>query len=232
MQISVVIPTFNEQENIGALIGLLQKNGGDTMKEIIVVDGESTDKTIEITQQKGVIALKSPQKGRAAQMNYGAKLATGDVLYFVHADTRVLPSFVEDIQQAFQEGYLSGCYRFQFDSPKLMLKINSYFTRFNLLTFRGGDQTLFISKVLFDELGGFDEYYVIMEEYDLLRRLWAKNRSLFKLIPKSVLVSARKYDTNSWLRVQLANLVAVILFRFGINPTRIAHLYKQMLNYR
>jgi len=232
MQISVIIPTFNEQENIGILIGELQKNGGDTVREIIVVDGGSSDKTIEIAQKTGETVLQSPQRGRAAQMNYGAKMATGDVLYFVHADTRVAATFIEDIQQALQEDYQSGCYRFQFDSPRLILKINSYFTRFNRLSLRGGDQTLFISKTLFDELGGFDEYYVIMEEYDLLRRLWAKNRKLFKLIPKSVLVSARKYDTNGWLRVQIVNLIAVILFRFGANPSRIARLYKKLLNYR
>jgi hypothetical protein len=139
---------------------------------------------------------------------------------------------VSDIGQAIQEGYQAGCYRFRFDSDKFMLKINSYFTRFNSLTVRGGDQTLFITRTLFEDLGGFDENYVIMEEYDFLRRLWTRNRSIFKLIPKDVLVSARKYDTNSWMRVQMANLVAMTLFRLGADPARIAYSYKKMLDYR
>lgn len=232
MYISVIIPTFNEQDNIGPLIECIQKNGGQAVKEIIVVDGGSSDNTLAIAQQLNVMALQAPKQGRAAQMNYGASLATGDVLYFIHADTRILPSFVTDIQHALDEGYESGCYRFRFDSNRFILKINGYFTRFNRLMLRGGDQTFFITKTLFEILDGYDEHYVIMEEYDFLRRLWAKNRPTFKLIPKSVLVSARKYEKNSWLRVQIANLTAVILFRWGTQPSQIARIYKKMLDYR
>ncbi len=232
MQISVIIPTLNEQNNIATLVKSLQTNGRDAVQEIIVVDGGSSDQTVMVAQEIGARVISSLARGRAIQMNHGAKYATGDVLYFVHADTRLPDTFVSDIEQAIQEGYQSGCYCFRFDSDKFMLKINSYFTRFNSLTVRGGDQTLFITRTLFEDLGGFDENYVIMEEYDFLRRLWARNRSTFKLIPKDVLVSARKYETNSWIRVQMANLVAMILFRLGVNPARIAYGYKKMLDYR
>jgi rSAM/selenodomain-associated transferase 2 len=232
MRISVIIPTINEQNNIALLIESLKNNGGESVTEIIVVDAGSSDQTEIVAKNAGAIVIKSPKCGRAVQMNYGAKFATGDILYFVHADTRVPSTFVADIHQAINEGYESGCYRFQFDSDKFMLKINSYFTRFNSLTVRGGDQTLFIARRLFAELNGFDEYYVIMEEYDLLRRLWRRKRSAFKIIPKDVLVSARKYENNSWIRVQFANLVAMTLFRLGTNPVRIARTYKKMLDYR
>ncbi|MEI7586253.1 TIGR04283 family arsenosugar biosynthesis glycosyltransferase [Runella sp.] len=232
MRISVIIPTLNEQMNIPALIESLQYSGGEALAEIIVVDAGSSDQTETVAQKAGAKVIKSPVRGRAVQMNYGVKFATGDILYFVHADTRVPVTFVSDIQQAIQEGYESGCYRFRFDSDKTMLKINNYLTHLNILTARGGDQTLFITRDLFTDLRGFDEYYVIMEEYDLLRRLWKKKRSAFKLIPKDVLVSARKYERNSWARVQFANLVAMTLFRLGTNPIRIARTYKKMLDYR
>jgi len=232
MRISVIIPTLNEQMNIPALIESLQYSGGEALAEIIVVDAGSSDQTETVAQKAGAKVIKSPVRGRAVQMNYGVKFATGDILYFVHADTRVPVTFVSDIQQAIQEGYESGCYRFRFDSDKTMLKINNYLTHLNILTARGGDQTLFITRDLFTDLRGFDEYYVIMEEYDLLRRLWRKKRSAFKLIPKDVLVSARKYERNSWARVQFANLVAMTLFRLGTNPIRIARTYKKMLDYR
>ena len=232
MRISVIIPTLNEQINIIALINSLKHSGGEALAEIIVVDAGSSDQTETVAQKAGAKVIKSPMRGRAVQMNYGTKFATGDILYFVHADTRVPSTFVSDIQQAINEGYEAGCYRFRFDSDRVILKINNYLTHLNILTARGGDQTLFITRSLFAELNGFDEYYVIMEEYDLLRRLWRKKRSAFKLIPKDVLVSARKYETNSWARVQLANLVAMTLFRLGTNPMRIARTYKKMLDYR
>jgi len=231
-RISIVVPTFNEQERIELLIKDIQKKAKLIPSEIIIADGGSTDKTLEIAQKAGAKIVVSPKKGRAAQMNYGASMALGNVLHFVHADCHLPVGFVNDIQEALTNGYQSGCYRFRFDSPDFILKINSFFTRFNALTFRGGDQTLFITRALFDEIGGFDEHYVIMEDYDIIRRIWAKNRALFKLIPKSVLVSARKYQTNSWLRVQLANLRAMISFRQNKPPQQIADTYQKMLNYR
>ncbi len=229
MRISVIIPTFNEEKNIAQLVAFLLQEGGPALENIIVADGGSSDRTAEVARQAGAQVLVSPQKGRAVQMNYGASQAQGEILYFVHADARPPVGFVTDIQNAIREGYQSGCYRFRFDSDQKILKLNNYLTHLNILTARGGDQTLFITRKLFDELHGFDEYYVIMEEYDLLRRLWRNNRKVFKIIPKDVFVSARKYENNSWAWVQLSNLVAMTLFRMGVQPVRIAHIYKKML---
>ncbi|MDF7820286.1 TIGR04283 family arsenosugar biosynthesis glycosyltransferase [Runella sp. MFBS21] len=228
--ISVIIPTLNEEKNIENLVQHLQKDEDSSIVEIIVVDGGSIDHTLAVALKAGAVAVRSPQKGRAAQMNFGAHMAKGNILYFIHADARPPLGFAQDILGAIQEGFQSGCYRFRFDSPKTLLKINNYFTRFKLLAVRGGDQTLFITREWFDKLNGFDERYVIMEEYDLLRRLWRQNRSFFKVIPKNVLISARKYDNNSWLRVQIANLVAMTLFKLGTSPLKIAHIYKKMLH--
>lgn len=228
MKISIIIPTHNESKNINYLINNLLANRHNLVAEIIVVDAQSTDNTLEIAQQAGAIAVCSPQKGRAAQMNWGVKHATSDILYFVHADTKVPESYETDIQKALNEGYKLGCYRYQFDSSKFILKINAYFTRFNFLFCRGGDQTLFITKDLFEQMGGFDERFVIMEDYDILLR--AKQVARFKIMPKNAYVSARKYETNSWLRVQFANLTAMMMFNFRIAPERIARTYKKMLN--
>ncbi|MFN4145369.1 MAG: TIGR04283 family arsenosugar biosynthesis glycosyltransferase [Runella sp.] len=229
MRISVIIPTLNEKDNICELVSQLRSFGRKAIAEIIVSDGGSSDATLKLAQKAGAVGVLSPLRGRAPQMNYGARFATGEILYFVHADTRVPRSFVEDIGQALSEGYEAGCYRFRFDSDKPMLKINSYFTRFDNLTVRGGDQTFFIKKNNFFELGGYDERYVIMEEYDFLRRFRKQFPDKFKLIPKDVIVSARKYSTNSWLRVQVANLVAMLMFRCNVTPIKIAQTYKKLL---
>ncbi|GAB3547348.1 TIGR04283 family arsenosugar biosynthesis glycosyltransferase [Spirosoma fluminis] len=230
MTFSIIIPTFNEAESIGQLVGKLLAFGGTSLVDVLVIDAGSPDGTADLAQKAGATVRQSPRPGRAAQMNFGATLAKGDILYFVHADVGIHPDFITDIEQAVKAGYDAGCYRFRFDSDKVMLRFNSYGTRFPGLMSRGGDQTLFMTRALFDRLGGFDEYYTIMEDFDMIVRIRRVTR--FCIIPKDVMVSARKYDTNSWLRVQLANLTAFSLFFMKVSPNRIARTYKAMLHYR
>jgi len=230
LTISVIIPTRNEATTIGGLVSDLLCHGHGRVGEVIVVDSGSTDATIEEAQWAGARVVQAPRAGRAAQMNYAAQLAQGNVLYFVHADVMINPDYVSDIAWAIRDGYESGCYRFRFDSDKALLRFNSYGTRFKGLYSRGGDQTLFITRSLFERIGGFNEHYVIMEDFDIVRRILRVAK--FLVIPKDVVVSARKYETNSWLRVQVANLTAVLLFRCRVHPSHIARTYKLMLNYR
>jgi len=230
MTISVIIPTFNEAPTIQRLVTEVLANGAGHLAEVLVIDGGSTDQTLELARQGGARALVSPKAGRAAQMNYGASLASGDILYFVHADVRLPATFVSDIRTAVGEGYEAGCYRFRFDSAHPLLRLNSYGTRFRGLMSRGGDQTLFITRPLFDRLNGFNERFVIMEDFEIITRI--RQQALFRILPKDVIVSARKYATNSWLRVQIANLTAFSLFFLRISPQKIARTYKAMLNYR
>jgi hypothetical protein len=124
-----------------------------------------------------------------------------------------------------------GCYRFKFDSGNPLLKINGFFTRFSSMWSRGGDQSLFIKKSVFNSLRGYQEEYVIMEEFDLLRR--ARNKKYaFIVMPKDIVVSARKYDENNYFRVQIANLVVFNMFRFGYEPQRILSTYRRLIDYR
>jgi hypothetical protein len=95
---------------------------------------------------------------------------------------------------------------------------------------RGGDQTLFITKTLFLKLGGFNEYYTIMEDYDLIQRI--REHAKFKIIPENVLVSARKYEKNSWLRVQSANFIVFMMYFLKKHPSQMKEAYSKMLNYR
>lgn len=230
MKISVVIPVLNEEENIKACIASLYNNSAGFLSEIIIVDGGSTDQTIAVCENLGCQVLKSPIKSRAAQMNLGARKAMGEVLYFVHADIRVFPGFDVEIINSLKRKIQAGCFRYQFDSDKLMLKINSWFTRFNGALAGGGDQSLFIKRRIFEKLDGFDERFCIMEDFDLTRRI--KKKYKFVVVPKALKVSARKYENNSWIKVQLVNLYMIILFRKDTEPTKIKHLYAKLLNYR
>ncbi len=232
MKISVIIPTFNEADNIACLIETLKNFGDTNLHEIIIVDSpNSTDNTNEIAQNLSTISIKSPQKGRAAQMNFGASVATGDMLYFVHADTKVNPDYCSDIAKAISTGHDFGCYRYQFDTDDWLLKVNAFFTRLRFIWCRGGDQTLFIRKEDFMKVGKFREDYQIMEDYEFIIR--ANKVLKFKIIPKNVIVSARKYKTNSYLRVQKANFKVMRMFLSGkASQQEMTETYRKMLDYR
>lgn len=227
MKLSVIIPTLNEAENLKELIPFLQKHGGDFIAEIIVVDGGSEDNTCQIAQDLGAKVFKTSARSRAIQMNLGASHATGNVYFFVHADTRPLKSFAEDLQIAVIKGYKAGCFRYKFDSETFLLKINSWFTRFNGLFSGGGDQTLFITRDFFNTLEGYDTKFCLMEDFELVKRI--KRRTKFYIIPKAMTVSARKYKENSWIRVQLANLFVFTLFHLGVAPEKLKKSYAILL---
>ncbi|WP_235009798.1 TIGR04283 family arsenosugar biosynthesis glycosyltransferase [Algoriphagus boritolerans] len=227
MKLSVIIPTLNEAENIRELIPYLLKQGGGFISEVIVVDGGSNDETCRIAASLGAQVINSEIKSRAVQMNLGAAHAKGNTLFFVHADTRPVLSFAEDLQIALVKGYKAGCFRYRFDSETFLLKLNSWFTRFNGPFSGGGDQTLFITSDFFNTLGGYDTKFCLMEDFELVKRIKRKTR--FYIIPKAMTVSARKYRKNSWLWVQLANLYVFTLFHLGVAPEKLKKSYTLLL---
>tara|TARA_R110002124_G_scaffold286038_2_gene465741 strand:+ start:168 stop:872 length:705 start_codon:yes stop_codon:yes gene_type:complete len=230
MVLSIIIPTYNEAAIIRNTIEFLQLNLGGKNCEIIVSDGGSTDQTVAIAEGLGAKAVLSPVKGRAGQMNYGVKNASGDVYFFLHADSAPTHSFYEVINEAIQQGYNCGSFRTKFDSSSFLLKVNAFFTRFNYLFFRGGDQGIFVTKEVWSHIGSYKEEMVIMEDYDFIARLWTQGK--FKLIPKATIVSARKYEQNSWLTVQLANLKVVRMYKNGASQMAMIAKYKELLRYR
>lgn len=230
MRLSIIIPTYNEAENIEETILHLQGGLKDKSAEIIVTDGGSEDDTLDKARALGVDTYTSPVKGRAGQMNYGVSQSSGDVFYFVHADSKPPLSFFNDIATAIQQEYNCGGFRFKFDSNRLILIINNFLTHINWIYCRGGDQSIFCTKELFFTVGKFKEDMLIMEDYDFLKKIRRKGN--FRLIPKSTLVSARKYYTNSWLRVMRANIKVVSMYRKGASQQELIEAYRNMLNYR
>lgn len=229
MKVSVIIPTYNEAGSIERLLNHLQKYGDKRLHEIIVVDGGSSDGTVEIIQRNNAICIVLDKKGRAAQMNAGYRCSTGDLLYFIHADSLPPPSYLEDLFEAVKSGYEAGCYRFRFDSDRLLLKVNSWFTRFDRIMCRGGDQTLFITRNLFKKLGGFSDDFLIMEDYDLIQKI--QRETSFWIIPKNVIVSSRKYEHNPYFRVNFANLVIFVMYFCGARQQTMISAYKSLIYY-
>lgn len=230
MRISIIIPTYNEAEHIAGTVKHLKEAGAYADMEVIVSDAGSTDDTCAIAATEGATVQVSSVKGRAGQMNHGVKQATGEVLYFVHADTRPPRMFPTIIAEAIGSGYDHGSFRTRFEAGPALLKVNAWFTRFNRPFFRGGDQSLWVMRDLFEKCRGYKEDMLIMEDYDLLERM--RHTGNFHLSNESTVISARKYTANSWLRVQLANLKVVRMYRQGASQEDMLRTYRKMLNYR
>lgn len=229
MKLSVIIPTYNEAASISKTLEQIKKEGGNSLEEILVVDGKSEDDTAALAREAGAKVILSGERSRAAQMNAGAKQAKGDILHFVHADTLVPPDFGNAILEAVKQGSEMGNFRYDFDKEHFLLSLNAYFTRFSWLVSQGGDKTFFIKKELFFDLGAYDPYWTIMEEYDFVKRATNAGHTIVTL-PQKCVVSARKYKNNSWARVQLANFVVFNLWKLGLaGPDRLKAVYGRIL---
>ncbi len=205
--ISVIIPVYNEAANIELLLSHLDKHSSSgKITEVIIVDGGSTDKTVTRARNhmnNGSILpcdIISSEKGRARQMNLGAQKAEGRILYFLHADSFPPGGFDQSILLEVEKDNPAGCFRMKFDSKHPVLKMFQWFTRFNIRTCRGGDQSLFITRELFESLGGFDEEFEIYEDCEFIGRIYDNHR--FTVIKDYVVTSARKYEKNGTMKLQ------------------------------
>lgn len=230
MELTVIIPTFNEEKNIGRLLDWLHQTSTEAVKELIVVDGGSTDKTVALAQKHGGKVLVNHKKGRATQMNFGATNTNAEVLYFLHADVFPPHSWASDIIHAVKNGKTAGCFSYRFDSHKWYLKIHEFGTRKKNFATGGGDQSLFVTREIFELLGGFKEHLCILEDFEFVKRLQKKYP--FEIICKDATVSARKYEHNNYLKVQCINFTTVFLFLLGFPQERLAKIYRSLLKIR
>ncbi|TNJ43838.1 glycosyltransferase [Tamlana fucoidanivorans] len=161
--------------------------------------GETDQKQTELTTKIPVIFVKS-QKGRAIQMNLGAKIAQGSVLYFLHADSFPPQDFDTLILHEIEQGHLAGCFRMQFNSNHWWLRLAGWFTQFNWRACRGGDQSQFITSSLFQNIGGFDERFKIYEDNILINALY--QRKMFVVINKPLKTSSRMYEKHGVWKLQ------------------------------
>ena len=153
------------------------------------------------------------------------------MLYFLHADARPPAGFVRDIRKYLAAGKPVGCYRFAYEKPPHpLMRLNAYCTRFDRLWCRGGDQSLFVTRAVYDDLGGFREDHQIMEDFEFIQR--AQARYPFQIMPRDIIVSARKYITNGYFRVQIANLIVFSMYRMGASQDRLKNTYERLLDYR
>lgn len=228
--ISIIIPTFNEHKCIGKLLDFLKERCSEKRCETIIADGGSDDGTVQIAKSYGATVLHCKKKGRAAQMNEGAKYSKGTLLYFLHADTFPPKNFIDHIRGAYREGFSSGCFQLEFDDPHPILKFYGWCSRFRLTLFRFGDQSLFVEKNLFQQVGGFDESMIVMEDQEIVRKL--KKESYFYLMDGQVITSSRRYKVNGVIRLQVVFFLIVLMYYAGASQSTLVHVYKRFIKIR
>lgn len=221
-RISVIVPTLNEQEHICTTLSHVHLAAGD---ELIVVDGGSTDATVPLAQQFTSLVLQSPA-GRARQMNCGARLARGDILLFLHADTLLPRRGLDAVRTAMQRpGTVGGAFRLAFTPSTPALRVIAWGT--NLRTRLGrlpyGDQALFVRRCLFETLGGYAEV-PFLEDVKLVQVLRRQGKLAF--LQQAVCTSGRRWLHEGVISTTVRNNVLMTLYFCGVSPATLKRWYR------
>ncbi len=222
---SVIIPVYKESRHINEVIEHVRRIGGMRRIELIVVDGEDNPSTLRNIEDYRVIKLKA-EKGRALQMNRGAREANGDILLFLHADTRLPENAFDKIAGCMEDDEIvGGAFTLTADTDDKILRrliftssIRSQFTRIPY-----GDQGIFIRTSYFRELNGFNEI-PLMEDVDLMKRI-RKKRKRIHIIDSPVITSARRWQEEGVFYGWLRNHFIRFLYILGVSPNILIKFY-------
>lgn len=219
VKISVIIPTLNEAAFIERTVRSVCAQPGP--KEIIVADGGSTDDTAALAHAHAAVVRS--RRGRAAQMNAGARQASGDVLLFLHADTLLPPNAFAGIRQTLADpGAEAGIFRLRFDLDTPLLRFYSLWTHLPTPLLCFGDRGLFVRHSAFQALGSFPEWDMF-EDLELARLLAA--RGGLRYLAQAVTTSARRFQRYGPLRQQWLNTRLWLRYVLGLAPNKLGERY-------
>jgi rSAM/selenodomain-associated transferase 2 len=220
-RLSIIIPTLNEEKHIGPLLDSLLALPG---VEIIVSDGGSSDATLEICRRYPVRLLSSPA-GRSNQLNAGAQCATGEILLFMHADSRVESTIVNEIRQADRQGRLWGCCSLRFSEEIPIFQLIAFCSnlRARLGSICYGDQGIYCQRGLFQAMGGFPTT-VFLEDIKFSQQLKTLQRA-YQL--KSIITtSTRRFRTQGVGKALGKMQMVKLLYQLGVKPERLRKWYQ------
>ncbi len=220
MNFSIIIPTLNEADNIKTC--LLRLQSWRKQCEIIVVDGGSSDNTVQLANPLVDKVISSP-KGRAKQMNVGAQQASGEMLIFLHADTS-LPKNALDLIKIKDKNW--GRFNIKLSGKLFMLKLVSFFMnwRSRLTGIATGDQVIFVNRGLFDQAGGYPDI-ALMEDIALCVVL--KQINAPTCLKAKVVSSGRRWEKFGVVKTILLMWTIRLRYFFGENPEVLAKLYSR-----
>lgn len=224
MQLSIIIPTLNEEARLSQQLSRLITQFPDA--ELLVVDGGSSDATLKIAREFTAVKLLQSAKGRAKQMNAGAASASGDILLFLHADVTLPADAWQAIQQRLQSpAIVAGAFRIKtvaegrrhWAAPWLFLA--DFRSRYSGLPY--GDQAIFVRRHVFAELGGYANL-ALFEDLDFSRRL--RRRGKIAICNQVVYVSGRRFLARPIYYTFLVNVMP-LLFLAGAPTNWLVKLY-------
>ncbi len=223
MRLAIVIPALNEAANLSRLLPDLAR--GCPGADIVVVDGGSGDDTAAVVARRPGPRLLESARGRAVQMNHGARATGGDTLLFLHADTRLPAGAAPAIEQALAEpGVVGGRFDVRFDNERPLFRVIAWLmnTRSRASGICTGDQAIFVRRADFEAVGGYPDI-PLMEDVELSRRL--KRRGNLRALRLRVTTSARKWEREGPLRT-IGLMWALRFLHFcGVAPTRLHRWY-------
>jgi rSAM/selenodomain-associated transferase 2 len=221
MKVSIIMPVLNEESTVAATLAALSPLAPD---EVIVVDGGSTDHTRDIVGHTSAMLLTAP-RGRAQQMNYGARAAQGEVLLFLHADTRLPASALADIRAATADpSCVGGRFDVRLDRDEWPFRLIGTLINLRSRLTKGatGDQGIFVRRAVFEVLGGFP-HLPLMEDIAFSRLL--KRQGRVACLRSQVITSARRWERDGVWRTILKMWVFRLLFLAGVSPARLQRFY-------
>jgi rSAM/selenodomain-associated transferase 2 len=220
-RISVIVPTLNEARSLGATLDVLTNLSG--VREVIVVDGGSVDKTVPIARKYNVRLLHA-RRGRGIQMHAGARAAQGDIFWFVHADTHPPSNSACEIETILARANVSGgCFTVRFDSSGRQTRFLEWlYVRMRRFGLCYGDATLFIRRCDYVRLGGFRRF-PLFEDLDLVRRLRGHGR--FVCLHAAAITSSRRFEGRGFVRVLVWWMILQFLYWLGLPPRVLARMY-------
>jgi rSAM/selenodomain-associated transferase 2 len=219
--LSIIIPTLNEAAIIEATLGAVAMLRGQV--EVLVVDGGSEDGTPEIVRRCGV-RLINASRGRGTQMHAGAVIATGEVLWFLHADTQPPKNAIGHILKALADPAVAGGhFAIQFSGPRKAARLLTWvYPRLRWFGLCYGDSGIFVRRTAYERAGGFRPF-PIFEDLDLLRRL--KRCGRFVHLLHSVKTSSRRFESSSFTLTFAWWTVLQVLYWMGVSPHFLGRLY-------
>ena len=229
-RISVIIPVLYETSRINHAIEYIHAQDFRENYEVIVVDGDPEGGTIEVIKHEAVKSIVSP-KGRARQMNAGAAMASGDILLFLHADTRLPDNALQKVSSVMeQEQYIAGAFDLETDSNNLAIRIiaRTAIWRSRLTRIPYGDQAIFIQKNYFHKIGRYKDI-PLMEDVELMQRIKKMGDSIC-ILSDRVSASARRWEREGILSYSLRNMIILSLYYMGVSPDKLARYYGNRKN--
>lgn len=226
MRFSIIMPVLNEEKGLEDQLTSLKRCCQGFDYELLIVDGGSSDGTQAIAEKYGRVIRSA--RGRATQMNAGAALARGDVLLFLHADTRLPAQALTAIEQALNDAeIIGGAFQIKFDrrcwpyrlvafSINLRSRLSQVFT---------GDQAYFIRATSFRAIGGYPEQ-PLMEDLEIIKKLRAVGT--IRLLPLCVTTSARRHEQIGLVRSVFFMWYLRTLYSFGVPPARLQRIYRDI----